>query len=86
VQEATGGYKETKFTGLVRESDCPYYRLYLKHNITLGEGRGNTLSCFEEVKDRRLHNVLETPERSGNFRGNYTGKPSRKGVPFLSSL
>jgi len=29
----------------------------------LGEGRAILYHVFEEVKDRRLHNVLETPEK-----------------------
>jgi RNA-directed DNA polymerase len=33
-------------------------------SITLGEGRGNTFIMFvEEVKERRLHSVLKTPEK-----------------------
>jgi hypothetical protein len=34
-------------------------------------------SCFRRGKGRRLPLRLGTPEKSGNFRGNYTSRPSR---------
>ena len=48
-----------------------------EHNLERGKGQ-----CFhhvsEEVKDRRLPLRLVTPEKFGNFRGNYTRRPSRR--------
>ncbi len=52
------------------------YRLYLKDNITLGEGRGNTFIML--LKERRkgdCGNAINS-ECSGISGGSYTGRPS----------
>ena len=44
--------RKRSFTGLARESELPIlYRLHLKDNITLGEGRGNAFIML--LKERR---------------------------------
>ena len=77
MQEATGGYKETKFhwvgTGV---GFAHMYRLYFKDNITLGEGRGNTFTML--LKERRkgdCGNAINS-EYFDNSGGSYTGRPS----------
>jgi hypothetical protein len=47
LQRVTGGYKESEVPlGRYGSRSCPYYRYYLKDNITLREGRGNTFIMF----------------------------------------
>ena len=56
--------RKRNFTGLVRESDLPILPIVSQAQHNLGRGMGQYFyHVFEEVKDRRLHNVLETPEK-----------------------
>ncbi|SPQ00606.1 hypothetical protein NBG4_290023 [Candidatus Sulfobium mesophilum] len=69
--------RKRNFTGSARESELPIvYRLYLKDNITLGEGRGNTfIMLLKERRKRDCGNAINSKcsEISG---GSYTGRPN----------
>jgi hypothetical protein len=52
------------------------YRLHLKDNITLGEGRGNTfITLLKERRKGDCGNAINS-ECSGISGGSYTGRPS----------
>jgi hypothetical protein len=52
--------------------------LYLKDNITLGEGRGNAFITFlKEGRRGDCSNAINSVE-FGNFGGNYAREPNRK--------
>src|SRR5271169_2220234 len=69
--------RKRNFTGSTGESELPIlYRLYLKDNITLGEGRGNTFIML--LKERRkgdCGNAINS-KCTGISDGSYTGRPS----------
>jgi hypothetical protein len=69
--------RKRNFTGSARESELPIvYRLYLKDNITLREGRGNTFIML--LKERRkgdCGNAIN-PKYFGVSGGSYAGRPS----------
>src|SRR5512135_3048028 len=69
--------RKRNFTGSARESELPIvYRLYLKDNITLGEGRGNTFIML--LKERRkgdCGNAINS-KCSGISGGSYAGRPN----------
>ena len=67
-------------TGLARESELPIVPLVSQGQHNLGRGKGQYFyHVSEEVKERGLHGTCwELQKRSGNFRGNYTGRPSRR--------
>jgi hypothetical protein len=66
----------------VRESELPIVPFGSQSSITLGEGRGNAF--IEFLKEGRTGDceMLKTPKMSGNFRGNYTRRPSRLRKPL----
>jgi len=70
--------RKRNFTGSARESELPILPLGSQGQHNLGRGKGQ---CFhrvsEEEEGRRLPFRLKTPEKSGNFGGNYTKRPSR---------
>jgi hypothetical protein len=80
---ATGGYKGDRSSiWSVRESELRIVPFGSQSSITLGEGRGNAF--IEFLKEGRTGDceMLKTPEMSGNFRGNYTRRPSRLRKPL----
>jgi len=80
---STGGQpvdiRRRNFTGSARESDLPIVPLAFQGQHSLGRGKGQYFyHVSEEVKERGLHRTCWTlQKRSGNFRENYTGRPSR---------
>jgi hypothetical protein len=69
--------RKRNFTGSARESELPIvYRLYLKDNITLREGRGNTfIMLLKERSKGDCGNAINS-KCSGISGGSYTGRPS----------
>ena len=65
-----------------RESELLIVPFGSQSSITLGEGRGNAF--IEFLKEGRTGDgeMLKTPEMSGNFRGDYTRRPSRLRKPL----
>jgi hypothetical protein len=60
--------------------------LYLKDNITLGEGRGNTFTML--LKERRkgdCGNAINS-EYFDNSGGSYTGRPSESESPWKKMI
>jgi len=51
--------------------------LDLKECRTLGEGRGNAFIGFRRRENQEIAECLKLRRRFGNFRGNYTRRPSR---------
>jgi hypothetical protein len=70
--------RKRNFTGSARESDLPIVPLVSQGQHNLGRGKGQYFyHVSEEVKERGLHRTCwKLHKRSGNFRGNYTGRPS----------
>jgi hypothetical protein len=64
---------------LARESELPIVPLVSQRQHRLERGKGQYFyHVSEEVKERGLHRTCwKLQKRSGNFRGNYTGRPSR---------
>jgi hypothetical protein len=71
--------RKRNFTGLARESELPIVPLVSQRQHRLERGKGQYFyHVSEEVKERGLHRKCwKLQKRSGNFRGNYTGRPSR---------
>jgi hypothetical protein len=69
--------RKRNFTGSARESELPiWYRLHLKDNITLGEGRGNTfIMLLKEKRKGDCGNAINS-KCSWISGGSYTGRPS----------
>ena len=62
--------RKRNFTGSARESELPIvYRLYLKDNITLGEGRGNTFIMLPKERRKGIAVKLLTPNVPGSTVG-----------------
>jgi len=71
--------RKRNFTGSARESDLPIVPFVSQGEQSLGRGKGQYFyHVSEEVKERGLHRACwKLQKRSGNFRGNHTGRPSR---------
>src|SRR4030042_6162489 len=52
--------------------------MHLKESKTLREGRGNAFIGFRRREGREIARCFKLQIRSGNFRGNYTGRLSRR--------
>jgi len=61
-----------------RESELPIVLFVSQGEQSLGRGKGQYFyRVSEEVKERGLHGACwKLQKRSGNFRGNYIGRPS----------
>jgi len=78
ISRATGRYKGTKFYRVGKGVGFAHSTAGISRRAKPWEREGAILSsCFRRGEGRRLPLRLETPEKSGNFRGNYTGRPSR---------
>ena len=59
--------RRRNFTGSARESELPIlYRLHLKDNITLGEGRGNAFIMLLKERRKEIAATLLTPNIPGS--------------------
>src|SRR4030043_269477 len=71
--------RKRNFTGSARESELLIVPMVSQGEQSLGRGKGQYFyHVSEEVKERGLHRACwKLQKRSGNFRGNHTGRPSR---------
>ena len=46
----------------------------------MGEGRGNAFIGFRRREEEEIARCWKLQKRFGNFRGNYTGRPSRSPI------
>ncbi len=69
--------RKRSFTGSARGSELPIvYRLHLKDNITLGEGRGNTFIMLPKERRKGDCGNAINSRCSGISGVSYTGRPS----------